>query len=213
MRRTELSVECLNAAFSADTSIFSLMNPEMIKKLKIASIMAFLAWSFVLPSFLTPATLSIYPDTNMVEIEQQVGSLAIANNTVGRSSAFSPPMYSDLPNFADDGKRLFAGPKSIINLISSATSSLGQILPIKAPYNHSTYSIQGEIASRRDTIKAVRFTTLPTISSSSGSVELKTSKDHIVFWKQFPSLTTIQTRFPICRNTHTRQCSGPSPIN
>jgi hypothetical protein len=142
VRRTELSVECLNAAFSADTSIFSLMNPEMIRKLKIASIMAFLAWSFMLPSFFTPATLSIYPDTNMVEIEQPVGSLAIANNIVGRSFAFSPPMYSDLPNFADDGKRLFTGPRSIINLISSATSSLGQILPIKAPYNHSTYSIQ-----------------------------------------------------------------------
>jgi hypothetical protein len=68
--------------------------------------------------------------------------LAIADSSVGRKFAYSPPTYSDEPNFVDDGKRIFAGPRTILTLISTATTSLGQILPINAPYNHSAYSIR-----------------------------------------------------------------------
>lgn len=68
--------------------------------------------------------------------------LAIADSSVGGKFAYSPPTYSDERNFVDDGKKTFAGPRTILTLISTATASLGQILPIKAPYNNSTYSIR-----------------------------------------------------------------------
>jgi hypothetical protein len=140
LQGTEASLSCLNAAFSADSSVFSLMNVEMIKKFKIGSSMAALAYVLILPSFFTPATLSIFLSMNVVETEQQVGSLAITDDSFGDQFAFSPPMRSDEANFVDDGS-VFTGPRSVLSLISSATS-FGKILPIKAPYNHSAYSIQ-----------------------------------------------------------------------
>src|SRR5579862_5791316 len=92
----------------------------------------------ILPPFFTPATLFIYPSTNMTKDEQSVPYLAIADSSLGQSFAYSPP-YS---NKTDDSSRVFTGPRTILTLLSTATASLGQILPINAPYNHSTYSIQ-----------------------------------------------------------------------
>jgi hypothetical protein len=71
-----------------------------------------------------------------------VSYLAIADSSIGHKFAYSPPAYSDEPNILDEEKRVFAGPRTILTLLSTATASLGQILPIKAPYNHSAYSVQ-----------------------------------------------------------------------
>jgi len=76
----------------------------------------------------------------MVELDQSVPYLAIADNSTGHKFAYSPPYNKT--KFVDDGSRVFTGPRSILALISTATASLGQILPIKAPHNHSAYSIQ-----------------------------------------------------------------------
>jgi hypothetical protein len=98
--------------------------------------------SLILPSFFTPATLFIYRSTNTIEVEQPVPYLAIADSSLGRKFAYSPPTYSHESNAVDDGKRIFAGPRTILSLISTATASLGQILPINAPYNLSTYRVK-----------------------------------------------------------------------
>jgi hypothetical protein len=44
VKRTEMSVKGFNAAFGADTSVFSLLNLEMLWKFKIGSAMALFAW-------------------------------------------------------------------------------------------------------------------------------------------------------------------------
>jgi hypothetical protein len=74
----------------------------------------------------------------MAEAEQSVPYLAIADSSLGQSFAYSPP-YSNKTN---DSSRVFTGPRTILTLLSTATASLGRILPINSPYNHSTYSIQ-----------------------------------------------------------------------
>jgi hypothetical protein len=39
-----MTIEAWNAAFSADTSILSLLNWEMLRKLRIGSVLALFAW-------------------------------------------------------------------------------------------------------------------------------------------------------------------------
>jgi hypothetical protein len=78
----------------------------------------------------------------MVDVEQSVPYLAIANSTVGHKFAYSPPADGNYSSLVNDEKRVFSGPRTILSLLSTATASLGQILPIKAPYTHSSYSVQ-----------------------------------------------------------------------
>jgi hypothetical protein len=40
----EMTIKGLNAAFGVDTSVFSLLNIEMLRKLKVGSAMALFAW-------------------------------------------------------------------------------------------------------------------------------------------------------------------------
>jgi hypothetical protein len=84
----------------------------------------------------------VYPSTNTVGVEQPVPYLAIADKSIGRFFAYSPPLNSGVGS-ADNGSNILSGPRTILTLISTATASLGQILPIRAPYyNNSTYSIK-----------------------------------------------------------------------
>ena len=42
--KKDMTFEVLNSAFGAETSILSLLNVNMWKRLKVGSIIAFLAW-------------------------------------------------------------------------------------------------------------------------------------------------------------------------
>lgn len=44
VKRKEMTIEAWNAAFSADTSILSLLNWEMLRKLRVGSALAVFAW-------------------------------------------------------------------------------------------------------------------------------------------------------------------------
>ena len=44
LRATTVSVQCLDSAFSADTQLISMFNPEMWWKIKLGSLLALLAW-------------------------------------------------------------------------------------------------------------------------------------------------------------------------
>lgn len=67
---------------------------------------------------------------------------AIADNRAGHSFAYSPPIQRGRVQHTDDLSRLFTGPRTILNLISTATASLGEILPVMSPYNTSVSSVQ-----------------------------------------------------------------------
>jgi hypothetical protein len=43
-----MTVDAWNCAFSADTSVLSLLNIEMLRKLRLGSAMAFFAWYEIL---------------------------------------------------------------------------------------------------------------------------------------------------------------------
>ncbi|KUI55607.1 hypothetical protein VP1G_02892 [Cytospora mali] len=75
-------------------------------------------------------------------MEQAIPYLSIAHSDAGSRYAYSPPINKSTIKFETDTSREFVGPRTILTLLSTATASQGEILPIKAPYNHSSYSTQ-----------------------------------------------------------------------
>jgi len=67
---------------------------------------------------------------------------AIMYSNAGYRFAYSPPIKRGTIQYLDDQSRLLTGPRTILNLISTATASLGEILPVISPYNTSASSVQ-----------------------------------------------------------------------
>src|SRR2546423_2296525 len=97
--------------------------------------------TLILPAFFTPGTLFVYDSTNEAVVEQKVPYLTIGNSTEGYLYSYSPSDKGDRFNLKNEATRIFMGPRTILPLLSTATASEGTILPIKAPYNHSSYTL------------------------------------------------------------------------
>lgn len=171
VRKKQWTVNGLNNAFGADTAPSSLVSLEVWLNFPVGALMAFFAWvsgglhlpplpslspsavssvlcliyvdqCLVLPPFFTPATLFVYRSEDVVQLQQSVPNLSIANSQAGNTYAYSPPMNKSTIQSIDDPSKTFCGPRTILTLLSTATASRGEILPIKPPYNHSSYDIQ-----------------------------------------------------------------------
>lgn len=66
---------------------------------------------------------------------------AIADSSYGHMFAYSPPILHGTKQYVDDVSRSFAGCRTILNLLSTATASLGEILPVGTPFNTSIHSL------------------------------------------------------------------------
>ncbi|ROV98334.1 hypothetical protein VMCG_07140 [Cytospora schulzeri] len=139
VQKKKWTVNGLNKAFGADTSPSSIASLEMIRNFKLGTLVAFFAWCLVLPPFFTPATLFVYQSEEATEIEQNVPYLSIAHSDAGKKYAYSPPLNKSTIKSETDTSREFVGPRTILTLLSTAAASQGEILSIKAPYNHSSY--------------------------------------------------------------------------
>lgn len=71
---------------------------------------------------------------------------------------YSPPVRRGTRQDIDDQSRIFTGPRTQLSLVSTATSSLGEILPADLPYNNSAYSISffGPIVKCEEAEPAIR---------------------------------------------------------
>lgn len=141
VRRKDMTVDVLNAAFGADTSVLSLLNFAMLKKLRLGSLMALFAWCLLLPPFFTPATLFVYPSTNTQELNELRLYPSIADSASGHAFAYSPPTSRNTKQYENDTSRTFTGPRTQLGLIATATVSLGEILSIPSSYNTTNYEI------------------------------------------------------------------------
>ncbi|KAH6713525.1 hypothetical protein BKA61DRAFT_43274 [Leptodontidium sp. MPI-SDFR-AT-0119] len=144
LRTTRVSVQCLDSAFSADTQLISMFNPEMWWKIKLGSLLALLAWCLQLPSLITPATLGVIPGTQAINTTAEVPRLLISTNDTGQYSRFeySAPLLPDTVEGLNNTNNFFVGPRTIISRLSSATATTGQILPIHPQFTNMSYSLQ-----------------------------------------------------------------------
>lgn len=147
-------------------------------QLRLGSVIALFAWyaptpmacnytnkgsrGLLLPPFFTPATLFVFPSTNIQEVNEPMPFPNIADSSVGHKcmyswsedtrarplliassklDAYSPPFRNGTIQHVDDVSRTLTGPRTILNLILTATASLGEILPLRLPYNTSEHSV------------------------------------------------------------------------
>jgi len=75
----------------------------------------------------------------MIIQEQIVQVLAISYSSFGNLFSYSPPKRGDTIEYFDDTNRTFVGPRTVLPILASATASIGQILPVQAPYQNSSY--------------------------------------------------------------------------
>ncbi|KAF7913457.1 hypothetical protein BELL_0064g00280 [Botrytis elliptica] len=135
---TKVSVNCLDAAFVADTSVLSILNTEMLWKLKLGSLIAIAAWCLPIGSLLTPGTLYVVPSTKSIHTYANVSSLDMYGHDQPARFTYSAPV-----NVTDGVQNeLFLGPRTIITRLSTATATQGEILPINAPFSNATYDVQ-----------------------------------------------------------------------
>ena len=66
----------------------------------------------------------------------------IAVSTEAHRYSYSPPVRRGTKQYIDDQVRIFTGPRTQLSLISTATSSFGEILPADLPYNNSAYFVK-----------------------------------------------------------------------
>ncbi|THV45419.1 hypothetical protein BGAL_0491g00010 [Botrytis galanthina] len=152
---TKVSVNCLDAAFVADTSVLSILNTEMLWKLKLGSLLAIVAWlvyfdifyawhvstllrCLPIGSLLTPGTLYVVPSTKSIQTYANVSSLDMYGHDQPARFTYSAPV-----NVTDGVQNeLFLGPRTIITRLSTATATQGEILSINAPFSNATYDVQ-----------------------------------------------------------------------
>jgi hypothetical protein len=95
----------------------------------------------LIPPFFTPATLFIVESTNVEDITAAMPHPSIANASQAHRFTYSPPSQRGTTQYVDDVNRIFTGPRTVMNLLATATSSLGEILPLDLPFNNSAYSV------------------------------------------------------------------------
>ncbi|KAH8670218.1 hypothetical protein BGZ60DRAFT_527700 [Tricladium varicosporioides] len=144
LRKRTITVSCLDSAFSADTVLMSMFNPEMWWKLKLASLLALLVWCLQIPSLFTPATLGVVPGLNEIDALMEVPLLKISTNDTDQHVRFeySAPLLPNTVFNGNDTSKFFVGPRTILTRLIAAVAATGRILPIAPPSLNSTYSLQ-----------------------------------------------------------------------
>ncbi|KAK3377470.1 hypothetical protein B0H63DRAFT_398759 [Podospora didyma] len=140
VRKTPMTIQDLNDIFNADLSVLSFLNLNIWSNFTVGSLIALFGWSLLLPSFFTPGTLVVNPSTQTRQVDQLVPYLSIGNSTEGHYYSYSPSNRGDTYGSKEIPTRIFSGPRTILTRLSTATSSKGEILSLKRPYNHSSYS-------------------------------------------------------------------------
>ncbi|KAH6988854.1 hypothetical protein BKA56DRAFT_246097 [Ilyonectria sp. MPI-CAGE-AT-0026] len=144
---SQFRIYVLSAIFSADTSILPFFKNKKIlsevgRKFKVGLLMALFAWSLMLPAYFTPSSISVYESTEETTVPGALVPVpSISNTTKGDNYTYSPSHKGDKPGIKWLPARIFSGARTELSLLSAATASTGEILPIKAPFNHSLYSI------------------------------------------------------------------------
>ncbi|MCJ1464533.1 hypothetical protein MMC07_003146 [Pseudocyphellaria aurata] len=134
LRRSYITIEGIDAAFSAQENLLSLLNWEMLSKMRIGTFIALMTWCIPFATLITPATLSVRPTYQYIETPENVASLNISTFKLSNNSSPSPKELAFLTRFAElDYDTSFVGPSLLLARIASASAATGDIFRIAKP--------------------------------------------------------------------------------
>ncbi|MCJ1468035.1 hypothetical protein MMC07_006661 [Pseudocyphellaria aurata] len=168
LRRSYITIEGIDAAFSAQENLLSLLNWEMLSKMRIGTFIALMTWCIPLAALITPATLSVRPTYQYIETSEKVASLNM-------SSVFSDFPYPSLEqmafleHFAEFQYSMIVGPSLPLARIASASATTGDIFRIAKPLPEPNMTYQIDLY-----VPAIRC------ENSSFVVAFKTAKAAVI---------------------------------
>ena len=154
LKSSPISVRAVDAGFDVTSSLLSFTNVEMLSKLRLASFLALIAWSVVVPLFsytdcgliqvcrcipiaslITPATLNVNSVMQVGFQMVNVSTLQIAQAADYFNFAYTFPTQGQ----ASQNVQVYSGPRTILTRLAVATATTGQILSLPAPFINATY--------------------------------------------------------------------------
>ncbi|KAF4626927.1 hypothetical protein G7Y89_g11227 [Cudoniella acicularis] len=142
LKDQKLSVETLNPAFNADSSLGDLLNGRLFKESTGLSFIALIIHLLPIATVFAPATLSVYPGLNFENAIANVTKLDLS--TVDLSLGINQPNKTAVwvsANGSNNGSEILTGPRTIIQRLTIATAATGEILSINPPFLNSTYQL------------------------------------------------------------------------
>jgi hypothetical protein len=122
----------IDAAFSAINNPLTFTHPEMLKRAKITSVLAFVGWFIPISSFIAPATLNIHQVLRDTTHQRNAPTLDIP-----QANAYTTFAYAVNGTTATAQKYL--GPRTIITRIAVAAATTGQTLSLPQPATNASY--------------------------------------------------------------------------
>lgn len=133
LKRNTLSIRAIDAGFAADKSLLPFMNFEMLTKLRMASLVAIIAWLIPISSLVVPATLSVESVMRSNNSIISIPTLQISKPEQSHNFAVSAPIQDSPSGLA------FEGPRSFLTRLAVATATTGEVLLLQPPSTNATY--------------------------------------------------------------------------
>ncbi|CUS07732.1 unnamed protein product [Tuber aestivum] len=141
VRKRAITLDGIDAMFVATTDLTSFWNWDMLRRAKVASTLALLAWCIPISAIITPGSLSV----NLVQ-RQFNTSLLIPSTNFSDTTDFITKLT--LSVLQDETRKTNApeaissatiGPSAFLSRIASTAATGGEILPIKPPRQNCSY--------------------------------------------------------------------------
>ncbi|KAK3988799.1 hypothetical protein QBC44DRAFT_397347 [Cladorrhinum sp. PSN332] len=132
-REKAISIEGLDAMFSAGGTIWSFFKFEFIRKASLGALLGLLKWLIPLSALITPATLTV--------IQSQSSTASIMAVPSVNFSIVEPLYHWNMSTEQIDSAASDNGITPYLNRLLSSTATSLQILPMKAVIPNSTYDL------------------------------------------------------------------------
>ncbi|RPA94298.1 hypothetical protein L873DRAFT_1837705 [Choiromyces venosus 120613-1] len=141
VRKRAITVDGIDAMFVAPTDFTSFLNGDMIKRAKVATLLALLAWCIPISAIITPGSLSV----NLVQREYNI-TAPIPSTNFSDPTGFTTNL--GLSVLQDESRKTNApeaiagatvAPSPLLSRIVSTTATSGSILPVQPPHPNSSY--------------------------------------------------------------------------
>ncbi|MCJ1469699.1 hypothetical protein MMC07_008335 [Pseudocyphellaria aurata] len=133
LRRSYITIEGIDAAFSAPENLLSLLNWEMLSKIRIGTFLALVIWCIPLAALITPATLSVRSTYQYIETSEKVASLNMSMSKPNGYRRLSQEHFAFLSRFVELRSDTGLGPSHDLARIVSASAATGNIFRIAKP--------------------------------------------------------------------------------
>ncbi|MCJ1467049.1 hypothetical protein MMC07_005671 [Pseudocyphellaria aurata] len=133
IRRSYITIEGIDAAFSAQENLLALLNWEMLSKMQTGTFIALVIWCIPFAALITPATLSVRPTYQYMETSEKVASLNMSMSTLNSTTAYDEIAFlARFTEFENNNLRV-RGPSQALARIVSASAATGDIFRIAKP--------------------------------------------------------------------------------